>query len=41
MIELKIERIMVGYRELEHKNISADDVTWAILPYVPRQYEES
>ena len=29
----------VGYRQLEHRNISADDVTWAILPYVPRQYE--
>lgn len=29
----------VGYRELEHKNISSDDVTWAILPYVPHQYE--
>ena len=34
------ERATVGYRQLEHKNISADDVTWAILPYVPRQYEE-
>lgn len=30
----------VGYRQLEHKNILADDVTWAILPYVPKQYEE-
>ena len=30
----------VGYRQLEHRNISSDDVTWAILPYVPRQYEE-
>jgi len=30
----------VGYRQLEHKNISADDVTWAILPYVPYQYEQ-
>mgnify|MGYP000267997963 FL=1 len=30
----------VGYRQLEHKNISADDVTWAILPYVPYQYEK-
>lgn len=28
----------VGYRQLEHKSISADDVTWAILPYVPHQY---
>ena len=24
----------VGYKLLEHKSISADDVTWAILPYV-------
>jgi hypothetical protein len=31
----------VGYNQLEPKNISADDVTWAILPYVPRQYEQS
>ena len=30
----------VGYRQLEPKNISADDVTWAILPYVPYQYEQ-
>ena len=34
------EHSTVGYRELEHKNISSDDVTWAILPYVPHQYEE-
>lgn len=34
------EQATVGYRRLEHKNISADDVTWAILPYVPYQYEE-
>ena len=33
------EQATVGYRRLEHKNISADDVTWAILPYVPHQYE--
>ncbi len=33
------EQATVGYRKIEHKNISADDVTWAILPYVPRQYE--
>ena len=33
------ENATVGYRQLEHRNISADDVTWAILPYVPRQYE--
>lgn len=30
----------VGYRQLEHKSISSDDVTWAILPYVPWQYEK-
>lgn len=30
----------VGYSQLEHKNISADDVTRAILPYVPYQYEQ-
>ncbi len=35
------EQATVGYRQLEHKNISADDVTWAILPYVPNQYENS
>lgn len=34
------EQATVGYRQLEHTNISADDVTWAILPYVPHQYEE-
>lgn len=34
------EQATVGYQQLEHKNISADDVTWAILPYVPLQYEE-
>lgn len=33
------EKATVGYRQLEHRNISADDVTWAILPYVPHQYE--
>lgn len=33
------EKTTVGYRRLEHNNISADDVTWAVLPYVPRQYE--
>lgn len=33
------EYATVGYRQLEHRNISADDVTWAILPYVPHQYE--
>jgi hypothetical protein len=35
------ELATVGYRQLEHKNTSADDVTWAILPYVPYQYDES
>lgn len=34
------EQSTVGYRELEHRNLSADDVTWGILPYVPRQYEK-
>ncbi len=28
----------VGYAKLEARNIFADDVTWAILPYVPYQY---
>ena len=27
-----------GYVSLEAKSMSADDVTWAILPYVPYQY---
>ena len=30
----------VGYCRLEPRSLSADDVTWAILPYVPKQYEE-
>jgi len=34
------EQSTIGYRQLEYKNISADDVTWAILPYVPYQYEK-
>ncbi len=29
-----------GYKGLEARSISAEDVTWAILPYVPFQYEE-
>lgn len=33
------EQATEGYRQLEHKSMSADDVTWAILPYVPHQYE--
>lgn len=33
------EHSTVGYTQLEHKSISSDDVTWAILPYVPHQYE--
>ncbi len=36
--EYPCEEATVGYRSLEAKNISADDVTWAILPYVPHQY---
>ena len=34
------ENATVGYRQLEHKSFTADDVTWAILPYVPYQYEQ-
>ena len=34
------EKATVGYRDLEHRDISADDVTCAILPYVPKQYED-
>lgn len=30
----------VGYRQLEHRGLSADDITWGILPYVPFQYEK-
>ncbi len=30
----------IGYGQLEHKSISADDVTYAVLPYVPYQYED-
>ncbi|MDD4125532.1 MAG: DUF3788 family protein [Eubacteriales bacterium] len=37
-INYPCEKATVGYRGLEPKNISADDVTWAILPYVPLQY---
>lgn len=33
------EKATVGYKGLEPRNISADDVTWAILPYVAYQYE--
>lgn len=29
-----------GYNKLEARCISAEDVTWAILPYVPYQYEK-
>jgi hypothetical protein len=28
----------VGYAKLEAKSIFADDITWAILPFVPYQY---
>lgn len=34
------EQATGGYNQLEHRNISADDVTYAILPYVPYQYEQ-
>ena len=27
-----------GYKKLEPRNITAEDVTWAVLPYVPYQY---
>lgn len=33
------DQATVGYRQLEHKSISADAVTWAILPFVPYQYD--
>lgn len=36
--EYPCKETTVGYKELKPKNISADDVTWAILPYVPNQY---
>lgn len=38
--EYPCEKSTAGYNGLEHRNISADDVTWAILPYVPHQYEK-
>ncbi len=37
--EYPCHKATAGYKGLEHRNISADDVTWAILPYVPYQYE--
>lgn len=37
--EYPCEKATAGYKNLEPKDISADDVTWAILPYVPYQYE--
>lgn len=37
-IEYPCHKATAGYRNLEPRNISADDVTWAILPYVPFQY---
>lgn len=40
-VEYPCAQATVGYRQLEHKTISADDVIWAILPYVPYQYEQS
>lgn len=39
-IQYPCEYATVGYEELEHRDITADDVTWAILPYVPHQYEK-
>lgn len=38
-IDYPCDKATVGYKVLEHKTIAADDVTWAILPYVPKQYE--
>ncbi len=32
--------VTAGYRGLESRAISTDNVTWAILPYVPWQYEK-
>lgn len=32
------EQATVGYKKLDSRNRSADDVTWAILPFVPYQY---
>lgn len=26
----------VGYRGLEHRSLSADDITWGVLPYIPQ-----
>lgn len=40
-IDYPCEQATVGYKLIEHKSISADDVTWAILPYVPHQYENT
>lgn len=37
--EYPCHKATAGYRDLEPRNISKDDVTWAILPYVPYQYE--
>lgn len=36
--EYPCHKATAGYRNLEPRNISSDDVTWAILPYVPLQY---
>lgn len=36
--EYPCSKATVGYAKLEAKNIKADDVTWAILPYVANQY---
>lgn len=34
------EKSSVGYQQIEHRNLTADDITWGILPYVPDQYEK-
>lgn len=36
--EYPCHKATAGYKNLEPRNISADDVIWAVLPYVPYQY---
>ena len=35
------DKSTVGYNKLEHRALSADDVTWAILPYAPYRYKKN
>ena len=37
-VEYPCASATAGYARLEPRHILADDVTWAILPYVPYQY---